>query len=260
MEYNRENLGKRTASEGVSTKFALITVATVFICSVLVLGYVYISFPQLEPEEKKHIKIPWEIEDAKALGRVLARYKDRYYFQVLSAIIVTYIFLQTFAIPGSISLSILSGFLFAFPLALLLVCFCSATGASLCYGISFFAGRKMIYKYFPDRAKKYSALVNKHRSHIFNYMLFLRITPFLPNWFINIAAPVVGVPIFQFWLGTFIGVAPPSFVAIQTGQTLLQLTSTSGTWSWTSVVLLAAFAVLSLVPVFLKNTLRSKFD
>lgn len=56
------------------------------------------------------------------------------------------------------------------------------------------------------------------------------------------------------------GVAPPSFVAIQTGQTLLQLTSTSGTWSWTSVILLAAFAVLSLVPVFLKNNLRSKFD
>lgn len=260
MEYNRENLGKNTLSEGVSTKFAVITIATIFVCSVLALGYVYISFPHLEPEEKKHIKMPWEIEDAKALGRVLARYKERYYFQVLSAIVVTYIFLQTFAIPGSISLSILSGFLFPFPIALLLVCFCSATGASLCYAISHFAGKKMISKYFPERAKRYSALVNKHRSNIFNYMLFLRITPFLPNWFINIAAPVVGVPIFPFWMGTFLGVAPPSFVAIQTGQTLLQLTSTSGTWSWTSVVLLAAFAILSLVPVFLKSTLRSKFD
>ena len=41
-------------------------------------------------EEKQHIKMPWEIEDAKALGRVLARYKERYYFQVLSAIVVTY--------------------------------------------------------------------------------------------------------------------------------------------------------------------------
>ena len=30
--------------------------------------------------------------------------------------------LQTFAIPGSISLSILSGFLFPFPMALILVC------------------------------------------------------------------------------------------------------------------------------------------
>ncbi len=42
-------------------------------------------------------------------------------FQVLGGVCVTYLFLQTFAIPGSISLSIVSGFLFPFPVALLLV-------------------------------------------------------------------------------------------------------------------------------------------
>ena len=42
-----------------------------------------------------------------------------------------------------------------------------------------------------------------------------RITPFLPNWFINIVSPVIGVDLRPFWIGTFIGVAPPSFVAIQ---------------------------------------------
>lgn len=73
---------------------------------------------------------------------------------------LTFQSLQTFAIPGSISLSVLSGFLFQFPVALFLVCFCSATGASLCYAISHFAGKKMINKYFPDRAKRYSALVS----------------------------------------------------------------------------------------------------
>ena len=39
--------------------------------------------------------------------------------------------MQTFAIPGSIFLSILSGYLFPFPLALAAVCFCSATGRKL---------------------------------------------------------------------------------------------------------------------------------
>ena len=46
------------------------------------------------------------------------------------------------------------------------------------------------------------------------YICF-RITPFLPNWFINIVSPVIGVDLRPFWIGTFIGVAPPSFVAIQ---------------------------------------------
>ena len=69
--------------------------------------------------------------------------------------------LQTFAIPGSISLSILSGFLFPFPLALLVVCFCSATGASLCYALSFFLGRRLVYKYFPEKASQWALTVSK---------------------------------------------------------------------------------------------------
>lgn len=63
---------------------------------------------------------------------------------MLAGFICVYIFLQTFAIPGSIFLSIISGFLFPFPLALLAVCFCSATGASFCYLLSYLAGRRLV--------------------------------------------------------------------------------------------------------------------
>lgn len=54
--------------------------------------------------------------------------------------------------------------------------------------------------------------------------------------------------------------APPSFVAIQAGQTLHTLTSTSDAWSWTSITVLSVFALVSLIPVFLKDKLREKFD
>jgi hypothetical protein len=37
------------------------------------------------------MKIPWDIEDAKQLGRVLDRYKDRYFFEVMLTLVVTYI-------------------------------------------------------------------------------------------------------------------------------------------------------------------------
>lgn len=71
-----------------------------------------------------------------------------------------YISLQTFAIPGSISLSVLSGFLYPFPFALVLVCFCSATGASLCYLISSLLGRKLVEKYWQERVAKWSKTVS----------------------------------------------------------------------------------------------------
>lgn len=82
-------------------------------------AHVRLFFPS--SSEAEHVKFPKDISDAQQLGLVLSRYKDRYFFPVLGGVCVTYLFLQTFAIPGSISLSIVSGFLFPFPIALLLV-------------------------------------------------------------------------------------------------------------------------------------------
>lgn len=65
------------------------------------------------------------------------------------------------------------------------------------------------------------------------------------------------MPILDFF---FPGVAPPSFVAIQAGQTLHTLASTRDAWSWTSITVLSVFALLSLVPVLMKKKLREKFD
>lgn len=113
--------------------------------------------------------------------------------------------LQTFAIPGSIFLSILSGFLFPFYFALVLVCCCSAIGASLCFFLSNLLGKKLVRKFFPERAAEWSKAVAKHKDNLLNYIVFLRVTPFLPNWFINMSAPVIGVPLVPFALGTFIG-------------------------------------------------------
>ena len=54
----------------------------------------------------------------------------------------------------------------------------------------------------------------KQKDNILGYIIFLRITPFLPNWFINIVSPVIDVKLRPFWLGTFVGVAPPSFIGV----------------------------------------------
>jgi len=58
----------------------------------------------------------------------------------------------------------------------------------------------------------------------------------------------------------FVGVAPPSFVAIQAGTTLQQLTSSGDALSWQSVCILAVLAVVALLPVAFRAKLREKFD
>ncbi|GFY71424.1 transmembrane protein 41B [Trichonephila inaurata madagascariensis] len=216
---------KKSPQSTQSTSKAIFILVGIFILSVSGLLYLYSCFPDLEENEAQYMKLPLDIEDAKNLGKVLAHYKERYYFTVLFAYFLTYIFLQSFAIPGSIFLSILSGFLYPFPLAIFLVC-----------------------------------TVNKHKDHLLNYIIFLRITPFLPNWFINITSPVIGVPAYPFIMGTFLGVAPPSFVMIQAGKTLHELTSSTDAYSWFSVLMLCLLAVISLLPILFKRKLQEKLE
>ncbi|XP_030766401.1 transmembrane protein 41 homolog isoform X2 [Sitophilus oryzae] len=195
---------RRHNNEEISTRYATLSVALIFLVSITALYVVYQKFPEVTEEEKEHLKIPWNIEDAKQLGIVLNRYKGDHYYHVMSGVFLTYIFLQTFAIPGSLFLSILSGYLFPFYVALVLVCTCSMVGATLCFMLSQLLGRKLVLKYFPERASKWKIQVDKHKDNMFNYMVFLRVTPILPNWFINLSAPVIGVPLVPFALGTFV--------------------------------------------------------
>uniref|UniRef100_A0A3B5LUQ7 Transmembrane protein 41B n=1 Tax=Xiphophorus couchianus TaxID=32473 RepID=A0A3B5LUQ7_9TELE len=245
---------------GGSTRMSLLILASIFACSASVMYLVYRNFPELQDDEMEKIKIPKDMDDAKALGTVLSKYKDTYYTQVLVAYFATYIFLQTFAIPGSIFLSILSGYLYPFPLALFLVCLCSGLGASFCYMLSYLVGRPVVYKYLTEKAQKWSQQVDKHRDHLINYIIFLRITPFLPNWFINITSPVINVPLGVFFVGTFLGVAPPSFVAINAGTTLYKLTTAGEAVSWNSLAVLGILAVLSILPVCFQKKLQQKLE
>jgi len=49
--------------------------------------------------------------------------------------------------------------------------------------------------------------VDRRRGDLFNYIIFLRVTPILPNIFINIASPVVDVPLQSFAMGERIAAA-----------------------------------------------------
>jgi len=42
-------------------------------------------------EEKRYVRVPKNIEDAKKLGAVLSRYKEQYYHQVLIAYFTSYV-------------------------------------------------------------------------------------------------------------------------------------------------------------------------
>ena len=233
-----------------SVKYALLAISLTYI---VIVYSVYLNFPKLSEAEKLKVKIPKNEEEVRNLASVLVKYRDNNYLVLFFAITSLYILLQSCAIPGSIMLSLLSGYLFPLPVALFLICLCSATGASICYCISYCFGRELVLKYFPERAAEYRAKVAKNRPFLLSYILFLRITPIIPNWVINLVSPLIDVPLSTFFWATFFGVAPPSFLHIQTVKTLEKIVSSdSSHFSYSNLGILLICATLALSPVIYK--------
>lgn len=65
--------------------------------------------------------------------------------------------------------------------------------------------------------------VSRRRERLLNYMLFLRLTPTLPNTFINVASPIVDVPYHTFFLATVVGLIPAAYVTVRVITSPLQL-------------------------------------
>lgn len=261
-KYHVENIGadQQDSDENLINYGAIFSFASIFLCSLLYFYMIYLYFPDLEESEKEFIKLPTNLADAKNLGIVLKKYSNDHFYIVLLAFFSMYVFMQSFCVPGSIFLSIMSGFLYPFPLAIAIVCTCSALGATCCFYISFLVARKLVLKHLKERITNWQAQVHKQRGNMLFYIIFLRITPFVPNWFINLCSPVINVPLFPFAMGSFIGVAPPSCFYVTAGQTLQTLTSSSSVITWESMVMLALGSLVALLPVFFKNQLAKRVE
>lgn len=70
-----------------------------------------------------------------------------------------------------------------------------------------------------DQLEGFAATVAHHRDDLFTYMLLTRVTP-VPNVLINVASPMVGVPLWIFALSTPIGQFPLNALHVTTGATL----------------------------------------
>lgn len=47
--------------------------------------------------------------------------------------------------------------------------------------------------------------MEENRNSLFFFLLFLRLFPMTPNWFLNLSAPILNIPIVQFFFSVLIG-------------------------------------------------------
>ena len=76
----------------------------------------------------------------------------------------------------------------------------------------------------------------------------------MPNLFINVASPQLGVPLKTFALGTFCGLIPLNIVHINTGMVLSDVDSLGG-HSMKQLAILIGLGLLALLPTLFKKKL-----
>ena len=69
--------------------------------------------------------------------------------------------------------------------------FASTLGASGCFFVSTTLAKYWVFKFFPNRVLQFKGMVENNKDYLFFYILFLRITPFFPNWLLNLSTPSV---------------------------------------------------------------------
>ena len=137
--------------------------------------------------------------------------------------LLLYTILQSFAIPGSTLMSVLSGALFPSVLAIVLISISTGVGATMCYKIS----SSVNHIPLPSSVQRWQirmqqAIVERAFFKALSLMCLVRLNPFTPNWLINIMAPHLKVPLFPYFVGTCIGVIPLHYCYVRFGTQLLE--------------------------------------
>jgi uncharacterized membrane protein YdjX (TVP38/TMEM64 family) len=247
---SKKPIGAKSEGKFPLSRSELAVALTVFIVFSTGLFSIYLTMPAADYGK---IKLPRTISDLRLLKDHLVTYANINPAKFILGYCSTYIFMQTFMIPGTIFMSLLAGALFGVIRGLFLVVFNATAGASSCYFLSKLIGRPIVTWLWPEKLKFFQAEIAKRRDKLLNYMLFLRITPTLPNLFINLASPIVDIPFHIFFTATVIGLIPASYITVRAGLALGDLKSVKDLYDFKTLSVLFLIGFISIFPTLLKK-------
>ncbi|KAG5509891.1 hypothetical protein JKF63_07536 [Porcisia hertigi] len=153
----------------------------------------------------------------------LQKLAQRNYWQVLVFITLLYLTLQTLCIPGTVVLNAAVGAVMGTLLGVPYCTLLGTMGSMSCFFLSRIVGKSLVeavdVRLMKGKGlKKICSQVSRYRADLFVYVIFLRLTPILPNWLVNLASPVLGVPLHTFAGATMLGIIPQTYLTVRFGS------------------------------------------
>jgi uncharacterized membrane protein YdjX (TVP38/TMEM64 family) len=177
---------------------------------------------------------------------------------VLAALVFMAIYIVTvaFSLPGATVLTVTSGFLFGPAWGTVIVVLSATVGAAVLFRLA----QSTVGQALRARAGAWlPKLEAGFREHALSYLIVLRLVPLFPFFIINLVPALLGIPLWTFIVGTFVGIIPGSFVYTTVGAGLGSVFDAGGTLSLQGVLTpqiitaLVGLAVLAMVPIVYKK-------
>ncbi|KAI8147517.1 snare associated Golgi protein-domain-containing protein [Fennellomyces sp. T-0311] len=207
------------------------------------------------------IELPHTLEDIQSIAVHLEKLSSNTwgdYMAVAGVFAALYLWQQAFSIPGSVLFNLLAGHLYGIIAATVWTSLLTAVGATLAYGLAMLVAEPFLQLNWVSRKTAFmTRQMKRDRSvGLFWWLLFARLFPFTPYWFINMVSPFLGIPVAPFFWSCFLGSMPYNFICAQAGAVLGELSSTADIVSVSLVLKLLGVSFISLVPVIWGNKLK----
>jgi len=188
-----------------------------------VITIVTASFWSMPPELWQNATLPTSITKLQQLERVLREFQSANEARVIAALAATYMYIQTFAIPGTIFMNLLIGALLGFRRGIVVAQICSTAGALACFAMSKTFGQRIVERFFFKYQVKLQAQLDRMGNQVVVSLIFLRMFPMTPNWAVNIICGHISISVPEFVIGFFFGLLPYNILTCKTGEVLKQL-------------------------------------
>lgn len=192
---------KVAAKDTLLRRFGPLVAVTAAMAAVLFLGW------------HNHLSLETIVAQRDRFQAVLAQWP----ILSLLAYVTIYALSVALSLPGGLVLTVAGGLFFGWFIGALAAVTAATGGATAVFLIA----RSAMGETFHERAGPWLAKLSEgFKKDALSYMLFLRLVPAFPFWFVNIAPAVLGVPLRTYVVGTVCGIIPATFAFASAGAGL----------------------------------------
>ncbi len=173
-------------------------------------------------------------------------------YPVLS--IITFVFLYAIStalsLPIATLLTVSGGFLFGRWIGTFYV----VLGASMGASAIFFVAKSSVGEALREKAGPlYKKIEKEMHDNAIGYMFFMRLVPLFPFFMVNILPALFNIKFMPYFLTTFFGIIPGSFIYANVGTELSSIDTLKDVMSIETLLAFSLLGLFSLVPMIYKR-------